>query len=156
MLEATTEDGGYTASAQIRVADFNRAVVPDDIYLDGENIRLVLRNRSDFPVDRVYFVIETWDGDGNPLVCNQDGYSNSFNGAYRLELLPGEITEHYRFDFEHYVQPLYPIGAVKITITSWRDQEGYTRNIPEEQQPTQMFRRWNTPSPATPTPEPVV
>ncbi|MBR2822408.1 MAG: Ig-like domain-containing protein [Clostridia bacterium] len=154
ILTAETEDGGFTASAQIRVADYNRAVVPDDIYLEGENIRLVLRNRSDFPVDRVYFVIETWDGNGNPLVSNQDGQSSTFNGAYRLELLPGEITDHYRFDFDDFVQPTASIGAVKITITGWRDQEGYTRNIPEEQQPTQMFRRWNTPVPATPVPAP--
>ena len=152
MLTATTEDGGYTASAQIRVADFNRAVVPDDIYLEDEKIRLVLRNRSDFPVDRVYFTIEVWDREGNPLVCNQDGQSTSFTGAYRLELLPDEITEHYRFDFDDYVQPLESMGAVKITITSWRDNEGYTRNIPEEHQPTQMFRRWNTPVPTTPAP----
>ncbi len=152
MLTATTEDGGYTATAQVRVADYNRAVVVDDVYLEGENIRLVLRNRSDFPIERVKFIAELWDVDGNPLVCNQDGVSTYFNGAYRLELLPEEWTEHYHFDFDDYVQPTVSIGAVRITVVSWTDFEGYTRNIPEEHRPTQMFRRWNAGIPAEPTP----
>ena len=156
-LTATTEDGGYTATAQIRVADYNRAVVVDDIYLENENIRLVFRNRSDFPIDRIYFTIETWDAEGNPLVCNSDGVSTSFSGAYRLELMPDEITEHYRFDFDDYVQPILQIGSVRVTITSWRDTEGYTRTIPEESMPSQTYRRFLptfTPAPtATPAPE---
>ena len=134
------------------MADYNRAVVVDDVYLEGENIRLVLRNRSDFPIERVKFIAELWDVDGNPLVCNTDGVSTYFNGAYRLELLPEEWTEHYRFDFDDYVQPTVSIGAVRITVVSWTDFEGYTRDIPEEHRPTQMFRRWNAGIPAEPTP----
>lgn len=160
MLNATTEDGGFTATAQIRVADFNRAVVVDDVYIENERIRLSFRNRSNFPVERVYFTVETWDAAGDPLVCNSDGISASFSGAYRLELLPDERTEHYRFDFDDYVQPLEKIGSVRVTITSWQDQEGYTRKIPEDARPSQVFRRFlptPTPSPTpkpTPTPSP--
>ena len=142
-ITGTTEDGGYTASAEIRVADFNRAVVVDDVYLEHEQIRLVFRNRADFAVDRVYFTVELWDKDGNPLVCNSDGVSTSFNGVYKqLTLYPEDRTEHYRFDFENYVQPLVSIASVRVTITSWRDLEGYTRNIPEESRPSQTFRRF--------------
>jgi len=141
-ITGTTEDGGYSASAEIRVGDFNRAIVVDDLYLERENIRISLRNRSDFTVDRVYFTIETYDQNGEPLVCNTDGVSNTFNGVYRYEIAPDERSEHYVFDFEDYVQPLYPIGTVTITIYSWRDTEGYTRNIPEEDRPTQSYRRF--------------
>ena len=104
--------------------------------------------------------METWDAAGDPLVCNSDGISASFSGAYRLELLPDERTEHYRFDFDDYVQPLEKIGSVRVTITSWQDQEGYTRKIPEDARPSQVFRRFlptPTPSPTpkpTPTPSP--
>ena len=115
-ITGTTEDGGYTASAEVRVADFNRAVVIDDLYLEGENIRLILRNRSNFTVDRVYFTVETYDAEGNPLVCNADGASNSFNGSYRLEIAPDEGSEHYQFDFGDYVQPTDQIGTVVVTI----------------------------------------
>ena len=141
-LTAVTEDGGFTATAEVRVADFNRAVVIDDLYIEGEQIRIVLRNRSNFTVNRVYFTVETFDGDGQPLVCNSDGYSNSFEGSYRLELGPDERSEHYRFHFGDYVQPMSPIGAVTIRVTGWRDTEDYTRNISEEHQPTQSYRRF--------------
>ena len=155
-ITGTTEDGGYSASAEIRVADFNRAVVVDDVYIENEKIRLVFRNRSDFSVDRVYFTVETWDAGGEPLVCNSDGVSASFDGCYRLQLDPDDRTEHYRFDFDNFVQPMEPIGTVRVTITSWRDTEGYTRNIPEDVQPSQTYHRFlptPTPSP-TPTPAP--
>ncbi len=146
-ITGTTEDGGYSASAEVRVGDFNRAIVVDDLYIEHENIRITLRNRSDFTVDRVYFTIETYDQNGEPLVCNTDGVSNSFEGKYPLEIGPGEISMHYEFFFGDYVQPLYPIGTVTITITGWRDTEGYTRNIPEEDRPTQTFRRFFPPVP---------
>ena len=144
ILTGVTEDGGYSAQAEIRVADFNRAVVVDDVYLEGENIRICLRNRSGFTVDRVYFTVETFDRDGKPLVCNTDGVSNSFKGAYRLSLGPGERSEHYRFDFGDYVQPTESIAIVNVTVTGWRDAEGYTRNIPEEERPNQSYRRFMT------------
>jgi len=148
-LIAETEDGGYTATAEIRVADFNRAVVVDDLYMEGDEIRIVLRNRSNFTVDRVYFTVETYDGDGNPLVCNADGVSNFFDGSYRLELGPNERSQHYKFHFGDYVQPTQRIALVNLQITSWRDIEGYTRNISEEHRPTQSYRRF---IPSTPTP----
>ena len=141
-ITGTTEDGGYSASAEVRVADFNRAIVIDDLYLEGENIRLSLRNRSNFTVDRVYFTVETYDAYNEPLVCNVDGESNSFNGYYRYEIAPYDVSHHYMFDFPDYVQPTAQIGAVVVKITGWRDLEGYTRNIPESEYPTQSYRRF--------------
>ena len=141
-ITGTTEDGGYSASAEVRVADFNRAIVIDDLYLEGENIRLSLRNRSNFSVDRVYFTVETYDANNEPLVCNVDGESNSFNGYYRYEIAPYDVSHHYMFDFPDYVQPTAQIGAVVVKITGWRDLEGYTRNIPESEYPTQSYRRF--------------
>lgn len=145
-LTGVTEDGGFSDTAEIRVADFNRAIVVDDLYMEWENIRLVLRNRSDFSVDRVYFTVETFNAAGEPLVCNADGVSNFFEGMYRLEIPPEGISEHYMFDFGDYVQPTERIGTVTVTVTGWRDLEGYTRNIPEEQRPTQSFTRFIPPT----------
>ena len=60
-ITGVTQDGGYTASAEIRVGDFNRAVVVDDVYLQDEQIRLVFRNRESFTVEKVYFRVECYD-----------------------------------------------------------------------------------------------
>ena len=32
--------------------------------------------------------------------------------------------------------------TVRLTVTGWRDTEGYTRNIPEEDRPSQTFNRF--------------
>lgn len=145
-ITGVTEDGGYSASAVIRVADYARAIVVDDLFLERNNIRLVLRNRSSFTVDRVYFTVETFDANGDPLVCNSDGESNSFQGSYRMDLAPDERSEHYMFDFGDYVQPTERIATVTVTVTGWRDLEGYTRNIAEEDRPSQSYHRFIPPA----------
>ena len=150
-ITGVTEDGGYSASAEIRVGDFNRAVVVDDLYLEGESIRISLRNRSDFTVTRVNFTISVYDAYDQPLVCHSDGVSTSFQGSYRLELGPDERSQHYKFNFGEYVQPTAPIGSVVLEVTGWTDAEGYTRNIPEDDRPTQSYRRFipGAPAPGT-------
>ncbi len=144
-ITGVTQDGGYTASAEIRVGDFNRAVVVDDVYLQDEQIRLVFRNRESFTVEKVYFRVECYDVTGSPLVCNKDGVSGSFSGYYDLELQPDSTTEHYRFTFEDYLQPADPICGMNVYITGWKDSEGYTRNIPEDQWPMRGFYRYYWP-----------
>ena len=144
-ITGVTQDGGYTASAEIRVGDFNRAVVVDDVYLQDEQIRLVFRNRESFTVEKVYFRVECYDVTGSPLVCNKDGVSGSFSGYYDLELQPDSTTEHYRFTFEDYLQPADPICGMNVYITGWKDSEGYTRNIPEDQWPMRGFYRYYQP-----------
>ena len=142
ILTGVTEDGGFTGTTVIRVADYNRAVVVDDLYLEGQNIRMILRNRSDFPVEKVVFQVDTYDEYGDPLVCNADGASTSFIGSYRMTLNPDEETEHYYFNYGDWVQPIEKIGTVTLTVLSWTDSEGYTWNIGEEHRPNQTYRRY--------------
>ena len=141
-ITAVTDDGGYSASAEIRVADFNRAVVVDDLYLDGNDVRMTFRNRSDYTMARVHFMVECFDVDQNPLVCNKDGESTFFTGYYPLELAPGESTRHFEFYFRDFMRPSDEIAIVKVTITGWEDVEGYSRAIPDEERPTQSFWRY--------------
>ncbi len=141
-LTAITRDGGYTATAEIRVDDFNRAAVVDDLYIENEKIRMTFRNRSDFVLNQVNFTVECYNNDGEPIVCNKDGESTFFTGIYPLPLEPGEQTMHYEFEFRNYAEPTEPIGIVVVSITGWVDSEGYTRNIAEDDQPTQTFRRY--------------
>ena len=71
--------------------------------------------------------------------------SGSFSGYYDLELQPDSTTEHYRFTFEDYLQPADPICGMNVYITGWKDSEGYTRNIPEDQWPMRGFYRYYQP-----------
>ncbi len=149
-ITARTQDGGYEASAEIRVGDFNRAVVVDDVYLDAsDKIRLVFRNRSDFDIQRVTFYAECYTATGQAVICNVDGLSNHFTGSYNHLIEADGFTEHYQFTFDDYVEPVDPIAGMNVYITSWTDTTGYTRNIPQEQWPMRGYYRYlwldNTP-----------
>lgn len=158
-ITGTTQDGGYTSSATVWVNDFNRAIVVDDLYLYNDQLRIRFRNRGDFTVEKVYFTANCYGLDPEtgaevPIVCNSDGVSTSFSGYYSGTLNPQEITNEYGFVFKDYVQPYQPLTAVELTIYSWLDTAGYTRNIPEEDRPSMTYRRYVDPNIVyTPAPE---
>ena len=108
-------------------------------YLGEYVFGITFRNMSSFTVERVYFTVQCYDTEGEPMVCNTDGTSTSFDGNYPVTLYPGERTEHGYFNFGKgsYSKPL---GKVVLHITGWKDSEGYTRNISsEDDQPTMYW-----------------
>lgn len=133
-VTAYTDDGGYTADALIRVGDFNEAVMAEELYVDEDNeIRITLRNMSpDLTMGSVRYVIECYGMDGEPMVCNKDGESTTFEGDYPFILEPYSRTRHGNFRFKDYVIE-EEIGAATLTITGWRDADGYNWVIPEEE-----------------------
>ena len=131
-LRVITEDGGYTATGEIRVNDYNGAIMVEGLTVDANNqIRITLRNMSDFTVNRVYFRVECYDRDGNPMVCNTDGESTFFDGSYQLPIDPGQRSIHGYFSFPgaSYSDPL---GAVVVTVNRYTDLEGFSWSIPED------------------------
>ena len=142
-LTVVTEDGGYTATGEVRVADYNGAVRVDDIHVETKTnkIRITLQNISNFEIDRVNFRINCFDKDGNPLVCNTDGVSTSFEGSYPQMLEAGAESVHGVFIFRNAVFN-EPLGRVTLTILSWTDAEGYTWSIPEEEQIPRSWDWW--------------
>ena len=143
-VTAFTDDGGFTASTKIRVGNFNEAVMVEELYVDKNNkIRIALRNMSrDLTLGNVHFVIECFDTDGNPMICNKDGKSTSFEGNYPFVLDPLDRTSHGSFRFKDYVID-QPLGAVILTVTSWRDADGYTWRIPEDDRVSSQWTKLN-------------
>ena len=137
---AYTEDGGYTASTEIKVGQWNSAVLIEDLRVDESNrIRIVLRNMTpDVTMNKIRFFVYCYDTDGNPFVCNQDGESLYFEGAYRYMLGPYEQTVHGSFDFGNYMIDR-PLGAVRLKVVSWSDVDGFQYTIPDDQSP---IREW--------------
>ena len=140
MITATTEDGGFTATTQVRVGNFNEAVMIEDLYVEnGGTIRITLRNMSqDIVLENIHYRIECYDTQGNPMICNTDGESTFFEGDYPFMVQPLERTLHGAFRFKNYVIT-QKIGKVVLTVLSWRDNNGETWNIPTEYQ---IRREW--------------
>ena len=132
-VTATTRDGGFSSSTDVAVADYNRMLVMTNAYIDANNkIRLECFNMSrEFSVQRVHFQIDCYDTQGQPIVCNTDGTSTSFNATYSLLLLPGDHTLHGKFNFSGYQETgLY--GYVIVTVTGFEFESGQKYWIPED------------------------
>ena len=133
-ITGTTEDGGFTASTKVKVANFNGAVLVEELYVDANNkIKITLRNMTqDITLAKVRFRVECFDMEGNPMVCNRDGVSPFFDGTYPYLIDPLERSVHGSFNFENFVID-QPLGAVVLTVLSWKDADGYSWTIPDEE-----------------------
>ena len=129
-ITGTTEDGGYTTTATVRVGNYDRAVVITDLYTQDNRIKIVLVNESNMTITRVNFSMEVYDIMGEPLPCTEDG-SHIFTGSYSYTLYEGDATRHGKFYFRDFVQPYEEIGRVVMTITGYATDEGYSRTIRE-------------------------
>ena len=143
-IHAYTEDGGFIASTEVRIGNYNNAVRIEELYVDGgNNIRITLRNNtSKMTLKSVGFVIECFDLDGERFICNTDGKSKKFEGYYPYLLSPNERTIHGCFTFRNYVIDR-PLGAVVLTLTSWYDEDGYSYVIPGGSRPTMTWYKYN-------------
>ncbi len=142
-VTGVTEDGGFSASAEIRVADFNGAIMIEDLRVKDNKILIQLRNMSDFIIDSVRMTAECYNDEGEPMICNEDGESNTFVIDYIYPLDPGERSDTNGFVFKNVPFDAL-LGAVTVRVVRWTDSQGYTRNITvEEDQP---IRTWNDPA----------
>ena len=153
VVTTTTEEGGFTASANVEVGDYDNAVRLENLEITADNkIRIVLWNTSNYTITRVKFRVLCYDTMNYPLICNTDGVTNGFDGSYPLTLNPGERTQHGRFNFGNYRES-GTLGSVTLIITGFTFDNGQEWKISEEYwvatQPAYSRNMW------TPTPTPV-
>ncbi len=132
-ITGTTEDGGYTTSATVKVGNYDKAVKITDLYLSDNKIKIVVRNESNMNITRFYYTIRCYDWQDEPIVCHENG-GTSFDGSYRYTLYEGDSTTHGRFHFGDFVQPETSIARVTMQITGYSTDEGYFRDINENKQ----------------------
>lgn len=149
-ITGTTDDGGFTTTATIKVGNFDRALKITDLYLSDNRIKISVKNESNMNVTRFFFTIACYDASGAPLPCNMSG-GNTFEGSYTYTLYEGDVTEHGRFSFGDFVQPSDAIAKVTMVITGYRTDSGYSRDIREDRQRVVEYK---TTSYVGPTPEP--
>ena len=130
-----TEDGSYVTTFRVKVGDENKPLNIVKLYVEnGDTIRIQVYNESNLTITRFYYVIETYDAWGNPIVCNTDRRSNDFEGSYNYTLEPGAATKHGRFSFgDEFTRP-GDIAMVVMRITGYRTDDGNTVYIPRSNQ----------------------
>lgn len=143
-ITAQTEDGGYTATARVRVGGFDELVQVEDLDVNVNNqIKILMRNMSqDITLENIHFKVECFDLYGEPLVCNTDGVSTFFEGDYTYFLPPMERTNYNGFRYRNGVID-QEIGSMVLTVMSWRDSNGITWTIQDEQNGVRWDRYYN-------------
>ena len=155
-VTAITEDGGFVATASIQVADYDGAIFVESLQITEDNkIRLSLLNLSPFTIDTVYLRVDCYDTQNQPMIYNRDGVSTGFDASYPLPLMPGERSVHGQFNFGNFLDT-GTLGAVIVTVTGYKFDNGQTWDIPEEyripSQPYYSQHMWEpTPTPLPPT-----
>ena len=136
-----TEDGSYVTTFNVKVGDENRPLNIVKLHVeDGDTIRIQVYNESNLTITRFYYVIETYDAWGNPIVCNVDRRSNDFEGSYNYTLEPGDATKHGRFSFgDEFTRP-GDIAMVVMRITGYRTDSGETVYVPRSSQEKQEWK----------------
>ena len=154
-LTATTEDGGFTASTTLIVDDFDRMIRIEKPWITEDNkIKLSFGNTSpEYIVNKIYFRVECFNTEREPMICNEDGKSTYFDGTYPLELYPGEWTQHGQFRFGKYKNTGL-LGYITVTITGYEFDNGQRWSISEEKQEKYAIRSDDSPFMDDP-PEPV-
>ena len=87
-----------------------------------------------------------------PMVYNKDGVTTGFTGSYPLLLNPGDRSVHGQFNFGDFMETGM-LGAVTVTVTGYRFDNGQEWSIPEEYQVPVIAYSNNMWTP-TPTPLP--
>ncbi len=136
-----TEDGSYVTTFKVSVGDEYKPLNIVKLHVeDGDTIRIQVYNESNLTITRFYYVIETYDAWGNPIVCNTDRRSNDFEGSYNYTLEPGTATKHGRFSFgDEFTRP-GDIAMVVMRITAYRTDTGETVYIPRSNQVKQEWK----------------
>lgn len=140
-VTAWTEDGGFSASAEVRVGNFIEAVLVEELHVDSQNnIQISLRNMTqDLTLGSISYQIECFDTEGNPFVCNTDGVSMYFDGEYVYGLPPMGRTYYGYFTSRNCAIDRM-LGGITLTITGWQDAEGNAWQIPDNEQ---VRNTWN-------------
>lgn len=125
-----TQDGSYVTSFTVTVGDENKPLNIYNLYVEDDNvIRIAVYNESNLTITRFYYVIETYDAWGYPVICNDNGRSNSFEGSYTYTLAPGTSTRHGRFTFGSEFNRPDSIGMIVMRITGYETEDGQSHYI---------------------------
>ncbi len=125
-----SEDGSYVTTFTVEVGDINKPLNIVKLYVeDGDTIRIQVYNESNMTITRFYYVVETYDAWGYPVVCNDNGRSNSFEGSYNYTLQPGDATKHGRFSFGSEWNRPERIDMIVLRITGYETADGASHYI---------------------------
>ena len=137
VVTGTTEDGGFQTSIKVIVGDFDHALRLTDAYVEGADIHLTVRNRSELNITSITAEVSVYDIDGNLVPCNSKDGSGTFKVVYRRTLGPGASTRDDGWKTVDFMLPDSPtVSTYVVKVTTYQIDNDWIKTIRRRNQPT--------------------
>lgn len=133
----TTEDGGYQASVNVKVGNWDKSVKLTDAYVTGDEIHLTVKNVSDLDITYILADVYVFDINGDGVPANKKDNSNKFQVAYSRTLKPGKETVDNGWKTINFMSPDSPIvSEYVVKVVQFQIDNDWYKNIRPKNQPT--------------------
>ena len=141
-LTGTTEDGGMTASMNVRVGNWNNVLKITDAYIDSNGfMKIIVQNNSeDLDITSITLEIEAYTSYGDPVEINSKDYSNIIEATYSHSVKPGESTPKNEWKFKNYNNQL-GFKRMIIRITKYQIDNDWVMEIKDRYQPSYTYKK---------------
>lgn len=102
-VTATSEDGGFQTTLQVKVGEWNDALKWVSATIDGRgNFLFKVKNHSSLTITRVVVEVECLEDDGTPANVNRKDAGNKVNITYNKTLGPGATSSDSGWNMGNY------------------------------------------------------
>ena len=136
-LFATTEDGGFQTSMQVKVGDYENSLRLTNAYVSGADAHLTVQNISDLTITSITAEVTVLDADGNKVPCNSRDPDKPFQMVYKRTLGPGESTKDGGWKTVNFMLPdSLTVSTYVIKVTEFQIDGDWVKLIRKKFQPT--------------------
>ena len=141
-LTGTTEDGGLTASMNVRVGNWNNVLKIADAYIDSNGfVKVIVQNNSeDLNITSITIEIEAFTSYGDPVEINSKDMGNVIEATYNHAIKPGESTPKNEWQFKNYNNQL-GFKRMIVRVTKYQIDNDWVMEIKDRYQPSYTYKK---------------
>ena len=145
VVTGVTEDGGYEASIQVTVGDFDKGLTFRDFGWNNDgNFWLIVRNDTDMPITQITATFTCTDavmGNNDPVPINKKDGSNKVSIVWSGYLNPGQSTTKDHWKMIDYMAPAPGLESThgEIVLYSYQIDNDWIKVIREYNRPKKKY-----------------
>ena len=135
-VTGVTEDGGFPATLNVWVGDWDHALSIKEAHVAGADVYLTVRNDSPLTITSITAEVSVFDIDGKPVPANSKDDSNTFKVVFRKQLLPGEMTTEKDWKYVNFKLPeSTTVAEYQVRIVQYQIDNDWVKTIRKKFQP---------------------
>lgn len=127
-VKAETEDGGFTDEVEIKIGNYDYAVVADGVSIDGNHVpTIMINNVSDMSIAKVYVLAQGFDLKDGLVLLGNDGNAR-LTGAYSGAISPTSRVKN-GIAFANLSSWNQKLEKVQVCVTGYETSDGMKHEI---------------------------